>query len=276
MLDLIQIPDKYKLHMKQERYDELKNRIFADGEIGSYVEQLAWIASIKPCLGDTIPVHSGNARYEELQVFHVVINNYQELYAIFDALYKAIRYQCLLIIQYKDRYIISACRFSPGKVNYDANVNRAKVFSHWIFPDNLSTGASKLIERINNAIANEGDLQIMYNSIFDAVRDFSIGGVSRPHVVRLVTHMIGGKKVEDSFWEKCTPYKLHYLDGNGKAAQYKQRTKQFKYVFDTEDLWHAFLSDEKIKATINARRYRDIDELIQTIDERYDRLGGEW
>lgn len=182
----------------------------------------------------------------------------------------------MLIIQYRDRYTISACRFTPGKNDYSANVNRAKVFSHWIFPDNLSTGATKLLDRINEAIAKGGDLQVMYDSIFDAIRDFSIGGVSRPHVVRLVTHLTGGKKVDESFWEKCTPYKLHYLDGYGKAAQYKKRTNQFKYVFDTEDLWHAFLSDEKIKASISTRRYRDIDELIQTIDERYDRQRGEW
>lgn len=88
-------------------------------------------------------------RYDELQIFLINLVNTDFLFEVARKIYKKVKYPCLLILKYQDKFLVSTCQFDAGKVDRDNNLLHAVNFSHWIHADLLSPGASRMICEIN-------------------------------------------------------------------------------------------------------------------------------
>ncbi len=265
MLSLIKIPDEYKLASRKNRTSDLKARIYAEDDIAaSAVTQIDWIASFNPVLGAVLPTRTETKRYDEMQVFHLTISDPQMLYLVCAPIYKTIPYPCLLLIQYKDRWVVSICPFRAGKLDYNANTKRSPIISHWIFPQSLTSGAEEVIHKINYALVKKGDLAGIYQELINSISGYEIRGITRKRADELVQAILGPSASINNFWNLLTPYKKYYSSNKWKRAK---SGGMFHYSIDLEDLWHAFMSDPKMSMIIEKRRYRNMDELIYYVNE---------
>lgn len=268
MIELLNIPEEFQIRHKNPQ--NLIEHIFSDtdSEMHSFVSKVEWVASIKPGIADTTPVRTKTIRYDEIEVIFLEIEDTQELYNVCVPICKSIVYPCLLVIQFQDRFLLGVCPFTAGKLDYDKNVLSSMIFSHWIFPDLLSRGAQKLISAISAQIVAKGDVKSIYVAMKYCIQDFQLRGISKPHVIALTKDLVG-RNCERAY-RSCVPYKMYLPVGPGIRAKYSARSDRFNYRYDTEDLWHAYMTDEMIRGIIEKRGYRDIEDLIWSIDSKYE------
>ena len=193
---------------------------------------------------------------------------------------KQIKYPCFMDIKYKEKFLISTCRFNAGKIDHNENIGCRVNFSHWIHPGLLSSGAEQMISEINNALGMQSDLYSIYTEIAHAVIKFQLSGTSRAHVDRLLYDMLGSsyRANRDVIMKYCTPYKKHAPTNDSIIAKYDKtkRYSTFTYVYDYEDIWYCFLKYEPTRKVIQGRRYYDIQRLIYRIDIKYEEGDGDW
>lgn len=277
MLFLLNIPEQCKC-----KIDIPLSKIFADNdsEISMSVQSVQWRASLKPCLLDVKSVKSETIRYEEIQILYIELNNTEYLYDIAHTICKFIKCPCLLIMHYEYKFLFGCCQFNAGKINYDNNILRAINFSHWIYPDLLSDGAKKLLDKINQAINTKSDLYDIYTQISHSIENFRLSGITRAHIDRLLCDMMGGvsSKRRDEIMKYCSPYKKFSPTDKSLATKYNKskRTSNYTYSYDREDVWYCLLNYEPTKKIIVGRRYRDIDDLIYSIDTKLEEYVDRW
>lgn len=270
MIELLNIPEEFCL--KRKNPQNLIERIFTgdDSNIRPYITKLEWVASIKPGVANITLTRTETTRYDEIEVISLEVTDTQELYHICVPICRAIRYPCLLDIQFQDRFLLGVCPFHAGKVDYDKNILRQMVFSHWIFPDLLSSGARKLLSDISVEIVAEGDAESIYIAMKQCIQNFTLRGLTKNHVNALSKDLAG--KNWEKIFASCVPYKKYLPAAEGARGRYSARSSQYIYRYDTEDLWHAYMSDERIRTIIEKRRYRDMSDLIYSIDSKYEVL----
>lgn len=273
MIELLNIPEEF--YLKRKNPQNLIERIFSgdDSDIRPYITRLEWVASIKPGVANIAPARTETTRYDEIEVISLEITDTQELYHICVPVCGAIRYPCLLVVQLRDRFLLGVCPFNAGKLDYDKNILRSMVFSHWIFPDLLSSGAKKLLSDISAQIVAKGDAESIYIAMKQCIQNFALSGLTKNHVIAL-SKDLAGMNCEKLF-ASCIPYKKYSPVAAGARGKYTARSSQYIYRYDTEDLWHAYMSDERIRTIIEKRRYRDMSDLIYSIDSKYEALRDE-
>lgn len=276
MLSFFNIPKQCALNLNIP----LEKFFVGAPSIRSSVIAVHWRASIKPMLTGTAAVNRGNIRYEEIQILSVELKDSDNLFAILHGIYKQIKYPCLVDVQYKDKFLISTCQFRAGKVDRDDNIIYCINCSHWIHPDLLSTGAVQMIDEINSALAQQGDLRSIYTEMVHAVQRFRLNGTTRAHIDRLLFDMIGktSPTERDEIMKYCTPYRKHAPINSSRAAKYNKakRRSAFTYSYDYEDVWYCLLKFEQTKKVVLGRRYRDIQELVFQIDTKWLESDEEW
>lgn len=251
-----------------------KGKFYKQGTDAGYeiVDDILWIATIKPSILKVVPVTTDTLRYEEIQFIQMKINATDDLYTICKPLCKNIKYPLVLILEYADKFLLATCRFVPGKRDYDRNLLRNISFSHWIYSDCLSNGAKRLLENVNQAFTTPADLNEIYTSISRAVQFFPLSGTSLAHVNRLILALTepSPQSGDGNLLQYCTPYKRHAAKGQTLKSRYNatDRYANYTYVYDYEDLWYCFMKDDDIRKTIENRRFRDITDLIYTIDSK--------
>lgn len=256
-------------------------KIFSEDQdaLSSSVSSISWQAVLRPDNFHSDAVVTDNLRYEEIQVVQVEIADTEDLFSIARAIYRKIMYPCLLLICYKGenpKYTISACRFSPGKQDYDKNVLHSLVMSHWIHPDCLSNKAKQFIDSLNHALDMNGNLYEIYSALFNAITMFRLGGTSQAHTKRLVDY-ICGKGSNPKVGEKskilrfCTPYRFYPSRHESRVNFYSKNfgSMQYSLINDYEDIWYCFMKNDYIRGFLENNRYRDIDDLVYHIDEKY-------
>lgn len=268
MLSFFNIPKQCALNLNIP----LEKFFVGAPSIRSSVIAVHWRASIKPMLTGTAAVNRGNIRYEEIQILSVELKDSDNLFAILHGIYKQIKYPCLVDVQYKDKFLISTCQFRAGKVDRDDNIIYCINCSHWIHPDLLSSGAVQMIDEINRALAQQGDLRSIYTEMVHAVQRFRLNGTTKAHIDRLLFDMIGktSPTKRDEIMKYCTPYRKHAPINSSRAAKYDKakRRSTFSYAYDYEDIWYCLLKFEQTKKVVLGRRYRDIQELVFQIDTK--------
>lgn len=248
-----------------------KNKIYK--ETDSFIDdinKITIIATLKPGL---IPVEiyiDDKVRCEEIIILSVELNEIQNIYKVLKPIYKKIKYYCLIIVEYYDKYKFSVCNFSGGKIDFEQNILNNIILSSWIHTNCLSMKAKDTIDLINNSINTEKDLLKMYQSIHKAVYSFEPHNISRSKAKLLIEDMIGEitDKQRDEILKYCSPYEWHPTLTIKKNKQ-TRKAQNFIWLHDCEDIWYCFMQNERIKNIIINRRYRDIDELIFRVESRY-------
>lgn len=273
MLNQPRIPDQCIIDR------EINKKEFFDGSklsLAKFVRSISWYASLKPGFISAKPVRTSEIAYEEIQVFQVEITNSEKLFSIAAAFYKKVRYPCILIMKFGAKYCVGACPFTVGKIDSDKNILKNQAISHWIHPDLLSPGASKLISAINQSIETGNDLQSIYTRIYHAVLIFQLGGgITKVHVDRLLWDLLGRNNCPESkrneILKYCTPHKRYMPTDDSLAAKYdgSKRTSSYIYSYDIEDIWYCLMQYAPTKKIIASRRYRDIEDLVYCIDSKY-------
>lgn len=271
---LLLIPEKCMVQNKI-----LVSKFFDDDYFES-VRSITWLASLKPLFVNVTAVKTETIRYEEIQIICVDLTETDNLYGVANAFYKKIKYPCLLVMRYNNKFLFSTCQFDAGKDDYNSNKLHSIQFSHWIYPDLLSDGAKRTINKINNALNLESDLKTIYTELSHAVQFFRLEGTTKAHVKRLLYDMIGPTSDNklDNIMQYATPYKKHHLTEQTLAAKYdkSKRTKSFTYSYDYEDIWYCLQKYEPSKRVIEGRRYRDIEDLMNSIDTKLSGGGKRW
>lgn len=250
------------------------NKMFTDEIIERYgVKSITWVMSIKPQILNVTPLLNEKYRIEEIEVFQVSITKlidegtYTELYK---HIFAKVLYPCVLIIVYKNKYKFVACKFEAGKNDYNKNVLKSFYISSWIYDDLLTEKAAKCKDAISRMLlTREGSLQEIYLEICNTILQFQqryIG--SRNHIQRIVYSLAGNSGIPII----ATIPSVKRYEAKAKKNKY-QKTEymsQFKYYYEYEDIWHTFMQDDRLNLIIKKRRYSDIEDLIFSIDSRYD------
>ena len=268
MLTLFKIPEQCALKINVF----ISKFLNPDSDVGQSVESIQWRASIKPEFTGITAVNNNTLRYDELQIVLITLVNTDFLFEVTRKIYKEIKYPCLLILNYQNKFLVSTCQFNAGKVDKDNNLLHAVNFSHWIHADLLSPGADRMICEINEAINEKSDLCHIYTKMTHAIQNFRLGGTTKAHVDRLLYDMCGriSAAKRDAIMKYCTPYKKHAPLDASRATKYNKakRTSAYTYSYDYEDIWYCLMCCEETQEVIRKRKYRDIEDLIYSIDSK--------
>lgn len=268
MLTLFNIPEQCALKINVP----LSKFMSPDSDIGQSVESIQWCASVKPEFTGITAVNSDIIRYDELQIFLINLVNTDFLFEVARKIYKKVKYPCLLILKYQDKFLVSTCQFDAGKVDRDNNLLHAVNFSHWIHADLLSPGASRMICEINESLNEKSDLYHIYLKMTYAIQNFRLGGTTKAHVDRLLYDIRGRTSAtkRDAIMKYCTPYKKHAPLDASRATKYDKakRTADYTYSYDYEDIWYCLMCCKETQEVIKKRKYRDIEDLVYSIDSK--------
>lgn len=251
------------------------NRLYLEDleEMQIIVDNIKWVAIIKPQVNDVTAVVTDQKLYEEIHLIEVQATDPSNPYDICIPIFKQIRYPTLICISYQNKRMFAVCNFHPGMNRPDDNILGSVLFSHWIYPELLSDGASRFLQELNQALIPQGSLEDIYRHICDAVLNFRVSGIMQGMISKMLYDMTGKKSVSH-FLDNCTPYTRYNPKDQSVRARYEKRdrTKTGSRHYDTEDLWYAFRTNEKTRKILAGRGYRDMDEMIVRIMEKYDSL----
>ncbi len=255
-------------------------KIFSEDQeqLSSAVSSVKWYAVLRPSNFHSEKVVTDSLRYEEIQIIQVDIKDTDLLFDVARVIYRRIKYPCLLIICYNGactKYVVSACQFSPGKIDYDRNILHSIVMSHWIHPDCLSYKAKLFIDSLNQALEKEGNLYEIYSALYQTITLFKLSGTSKAHTKSLIDYLcgrgenpkVGGKGKILRF---CTPHRFYPSRKEFLANYYPKNNgnQSYSLIYDYEDIWYCFLKNDYIRSYIEKNGYRDIDYFVYRIDEK--------
>lgn len=259
-MELVIIPDECKLSIKipPEKFD-----LTTDD-----VNCVLWLGNLKPAVTLVEPTITPKQRYEELQFFQVKLHSREKLYEVGKCIYSRVKYPCVIEFVINDVVTIGICKFNAGALDFTENVKKRIFFSHFLRKDLLSDKAQKMVDDINNAISTQKDLGNMYDAICDAISNYRLSGTTMAHVERLITDMLGKTTATQKqlIYQYCEPYKYHAVTSGNRFSG--RRASNYMLIHDYEELWYCFMMFPATRKVIENRRYRDIEDLIYSIDSK--------
>lgn len=232
------------------------------------IESIIWSGAIKPEISNVEKTVTEKIRYEEIQLFQIRIRNKNNIYEIGKCIFSCIKYPCVIEFLTQEAVIIGVCRFNAGKIDYGKNVNMHMHFSHVFRKDILSEKAQRTIQTINDTLVTQNSIGEMYDRICNAITDYPLSGTSQSHVRRLVKDLLGNET--RSIWkiihQYCEPYEYHTMVYGDKFNGKKSNI--YSLIYDYEEIWYCFMKCSETKKVIEYRRYRDIEDLIYSIDSK--------
>lgn len=240
-------------------------------EICSEVLSAVWFGTISPASANVSAYIDDTWAYEEIQLFRIVIDNTDNLYDIARAIYRAVRYPCLLVIQYKEKYLLSGCKFELGKRDPERNILHTPAFSHWLHDSFYSHEAENFLRKIESLLNTESSLKEMYQGVVGEIQMFALGGIgSKQYLVSIIKWLRGSCSLKylDTVLSICTPYKKYSPRNGSIAAKYEKSraTKQYTYSYDAEDVWYFLMMNEETRRIIETRKYRNLEEIIYRME----------
>ena len=117
----------------------------------------------------------------------------------------------------------------------------------------------------------EGDILSIYDQICYAIVECSpqfIG--SRTHLSKIIYDLCGKK--DDPIIKTIDTTRVYIPKPSNRYNKYKKKeyTQEFRYFYEYEDIWFALMNDERFKSIIQKRRFRDVEDMIYHIDERWE------
>ena len=238
-------------------------------EIADAADCILWKGNIKSSVTSVKSTITEKLRYEELQFFQVRLHSRNKLYDVGKRIYSNIKYPCVIEFLIGDAVIIGVCQFNAGALDFSENVNKRMFFSHILHENFLSDKAKTMIDEINNAIVTNRTIGEMYNAICNSVSNYRLSGTTKAHVERLITDMLGtiSAAQKQLICKYCEPYKYHSVSSGGNRYTGKKSTS-YTLIHDYEELWYCFMMYPATREVIENRKYRDIEDLIYSIDSK--------
>lgn len=262
-MNYIDIPNAYRLQKN------IPTDKFDSAEIIECVDRITWCGNIKPAISGVEESLTDKIRYEEIQLFHCEMRRRDLIYDIGRIIYAKIKYPCIIEFQIGNATTIGVCTFQAGKKDREKNVLHSIIFSHWLHEDILSPQAQKMIDRINDALRKKADMADIYGTARGAVLNWKMGGTSRAHVDRIIYDLVGkGKVSPEEVRRYCQPFEFHArLQGSNKYTS-QRKAANYTFVHDYEEIWYSLMKCPETKRVIEGRRYRDMDDLLFSIDSK--------
>ena len=258
MCDFLRIPDLCKQNINID-----KNKVGLGN--ADAVKDITVIGMIKPSLADVQYSEKDIGHSEEIAIIHIELQDITvDYYSLLRSIFKTIKYKCLLVLHFQDKYKLATCRFTPGKKDSDLNVLKSVIISCWIHPDIMSAPVEKSVHRIREALNNMKNLDDVYRTIHDAVVDINQRGTSYAHAQRIVKNLLGNKKnlPYATIYQYCTPVNYHKPTGGSKTYDKANRMSNHILLHDFEDIWYCLNRYEPTRRIIEGRQYKDMDELL--------------
>ena len=251
-------------------------KIFDEETIKQFeITEATWLMTIKPGIRNVSCYIDGRIRMEEIEVISLKIEttsdkcSYQNLLS---QLHEKIMYPCVVLILYHDKYKIAAWKFVDGGRKSNGVVLKAPYISAWIREPATSKKTELCTQMVSDLLLNgAGDLKTLYDQICNAILNCPpqyIG--SHTHLSRLLYDLTG--KESHPIKNKIDTIKRYEVKNSPFKYQKKEFGASYKYSFEYEDVWAAFMEDEQIRKIIEKRKYCDIEELVMRIDMKYEEM----
>ena len=236
------------------------------------ITEVTWVMSIKPGIRNVEAYKQERVRMEEIEVLIVLIQElleeacYRELLS---QIHEKIQYPCVVYLVFKNKYNIATRYFIDPVRKTSGVVLRGAFISAWIRDPECSEKTKGCSDKVYDILMNgEGSIKDLYFQISSTISECTPNYIGSREHLRTIIYDITGRKPHPI--EKDIDSAKRYILRNGKSKYEKKRkTNQYTYSYEYEDIWYAFMNDEQIKQVINKRHYRDIEDLIYSIDTRY-------
>lgn len=259
----IDIPNDYRIKK------EIPPEKFESAIIAECVDRITWSGNIKSAVSGVEATSTNETRYEEIQLFHFEVRDRSMIYDVGRSFYQEIKYPCIIELQVGEATTIGVCEFQPGKNDPEKNVLHTQCFSHWLHEDILSPQAQTMISTINGAIRKKTDMQDIYRSVRNAILNWKMGGTSRAHVDRIIFDLIGkGRVSPNSVRKYCQPFEYHAIMPGNRKYTTQRRENSYTLIHDYEEVWYCLMKCPETRRIIELRRYRDMDDLLYSIDSK--------
>lgn len=237
------------------------------------IAELIWLMSIKPAVRNVKSYVKDRVRLEEIEVLSLHINSMPDTegyYRLLKQIHSQIRYPCVVFLEYKNKYKVVAWSFVDSVSSVDHNILRSKYETSWIYDPPCSERTKKCVTQLAAILLDgEGCIKELYEQVCRIIGNCYpqyIG--SRQHLSRLAYDLSGKKNHPVLNSVDC--YKKYEVKNPNAKFEKKEYGSSYKYVYEYEDIWYSFLQDEQLKRVIENRRYRDMEDLVFSIDLKYE------
>ena len=268
MFDLLQIPDCCICNKIIPN-----EKIFSSDEIKKYnIESITWYASLKPELINSATVINELARCEEIQLITIKVSNEDfiidnvesdKMYEMLRIIFKSIKYHVFLVINYKDKFKMVACKYNKGKVDSTINVLKSITISNWIHREYQTKETSENLSAISEFINSGANLQEIYNKIFSCINNCSFIRIRKRFVKDYIDylHTRTDLRLGMEVISECSVYKHHSAPPKNSRYSKAQRSSTYIFMYDPEEIWYSFMKNDELRESIQRRRIRTMDEL---------------
>lgn len=255
------------------------DKLFSDDIIDEFgTDEVNWLMTIKPGIRNVEKYINDRVRMEEIEVFSIKVTynpSVDSYVRVLKEICSKVVYPCIVFIIYGNKFKIAAWNFVDSVKAANINIMRSYYCTSWMYEPAASEKTEKCINEVSDILLNgEGSVKKLYDSLCMSIMRCSpqyIG--SKAHLERIVYDLTGKKN--NPIINGISTSVRHDIKGDRNRYKKREYSSTYKYTYDYEDIWFAFMNDEVIKKTIENRRYRDIEDLVLTIDSKYEN-SSEW
>lgn len=261
----IDVPEQFKLN------SDIPLCNFISDMLNPGIKSIIWCGKIMPST-KSLPLSKSNDEvFEEIEILRCELDNRDSLYEAGRIVFRKIKYPCIIEFHVDDATTIGVCKYCHGKIDTERNILKSLKFSHWLHPDILSPQAITMIEKINTLL-KEPNVNDIYRGVLDAIENYSIGGTSKAHSQRIILDLTGTRKTSpDLILDFCQPYKFYPSAPENRYRSREERGSRYILIYDYEELWRSFIINPDTRKSIEGRRYRDMEDLLASINSKIQR-----
>lgn len=154
--------DNSEFNLRKEEKSILKDEI----------KSIYFEYSLKPSLLNIPKYEDKNVRYEEIEVFKLIINNENKYSKPCELLQKYIQYPMLIIVEHDNFIRINTAIKKINKVDNSKLIVDEMIYTDWIDKDNLTHKEISFFESMSISNFNTNDLLSVYEGYLNSIRSF--------------------------------------------------------------------------------------------------------
>lgn len=128
--------------------------------------------SLKPQLLNVPKLENDTARYEEIEIFNVKINNENKYSKVCELIQKYIQYPMIIIVEHNNFIRINATIKKINKVDNSKLVVDEMIYTDWINKDQLTEKEISFLESLSISNLNTNNIASIYEGYINCIRSF--------------------------------------------------------------------------------------------------------